>query len=95
MARIVSLGSALQDIYLIDHDDLVPMSIGETAIFGKVLVGSKVDIDRLSYEVGGGGVNSAITFARCGHEAVFIGNVSRDPAGAAIIRVLDRSEEHT
>lgn len=89
MARIVSLGSALQDIYLIDHDDLVPMSIGETAIFGKVLVGSKVDIDRISYEVGGGGVNSAITFARCGHEAIFIGNVSRDPAGAAIIRVLD------
>ena len=34
MARIVSLGSALQDIYLIDHDDLVATSIGEAAIFG-------------------------------------------------------------
>lgn len=90
MARIVSLGSALQDIYLIDHDDLVATSIGDAAIFGKVLVGSKVDIDRISYEVGGGGVNSAITFARHGHEAVFMGNVSRDPAGAAIVRVLDR-----
>ena len=90
MARIVSLGSALQDIYLIDHDDLVATSIGDAAIFGKVLVGSKVDIDRISYEVGGGGVNSSITFARHGHEAVFMGNVSRDPAGAAIVRVLDR-----
>ena len=90
MARIVSLGSALQDIYLIDHDDLVPTSIGDAAIFGKVLVGSKVDIDRISYEVGGGGVNSAITFARHGHEAVFIGNISRDPAGMAIIKALNR-----
>ena len=90
MARIVSLGSALQDIYLIDHDDLVATSIGEAAIFGKVLVGSKVDIDRISYEVGGGGVNSSITFARHGHEAIFMGNVSRDPAGAAIVRTLDR-----
>lgn len=90
MARIVSLGSALQDIYLVDHDDLVATSIGDAAIFGKVLVGSKVDIDRISYEVGGGGVNSAITFARHGHEAVFIGNISRDPAGAAIVRTLDR-----
>lgn len=90
MARIVSLGSALQDIYLIDHDDLVATSIGEAAIFGKVLVGSKVDIDRISYEVGGGGVNSSITFARHGHEAIFMGNVSRDPAGAAIVRRLDR-----
>ena len=90
MARMVSLGSALQDIYLIDHDDLAPTEIGGEAIFGKVLVGSKVDIDRISYEVGGGGVNSAITFARHGHEAVFMGNVARDPAGAAIVRVLDR-----
>lgn len=90
MARIVSLGSALQDVYLIDHDDLVPTSIGGEAIFGKVLVGSKVDIDRISYEVGGGGVNSAITFARHGHEVVFMGNIARDPAGAAVVRVLSR-----
>ncbi len=90
MARIVSLGSALQDIYLIDHDDLAPTTIGDAAIFGKVLVGSKVDIDRISYEVGGGGVNSAITFARHGHEAIFIGNVSRDSAGMAIIKALNQ-----
>jgi ribokinase len=90
MARIVSLGSALQDIYLIDHDDLVATAIGDTAIFGKVSVGSKVDIDHISYEVGGGGINSSICFARHGHEAIFMGNVSRDAAGAAIIRVLDR-----
>ncbi|MBR3172320.1 carbohydrate kinase family protein [Candidatus Saccharibacteria bacterium] len=90
MARIVSLGSALQDIYLIDHDDLVPTEIGEEAIFGKVLVGSKVDIDRISYEVGGGGVNSAITFARHDHEAIFMGNIARDPAGSAITRALAR-----
>ena len=90
MARIVSLGSALQDIYLVDHDDLAATMIGDTAIFGKVLVGSKVDIDRISYEVGGGGMNSAICFSRHGHETIFMGNISRDAAGAAIIRKLDR-----
>ena len=89
MARIVSLGSALQDIYLIDHDDLKPTEIGGNAIFGKVLVGSKIDIDKLSYNVGGGGINSAITFARYGHETIFIGNVARDSAGQAIFKVLD------
>jgi len=89
MARIVSLGSALQDIYLIDHDDLVPTEIGGGAIFGKVLVGSKVDIDKLFYGVGGGGINSAITFARNGHETIFMGNVARDAAGQAIFRTLD------
>ncbi|MBR2641095.1 carbohydrate kinase family protein [Candidatus Saccharibacteria bacterium] len=90
MARIASLGSALQDVYLVDHDDLIPTAIGENAIFGKVLVGSKVDIDKISYEVGGGGINSSIEFSRHGHEAIFLGNVSRDPAGMAILRVLDK-----
>lgn len=90
MARIVSLGSALQDVYLIDHDDLVPTMIGEEAIFGKVLVGSKVDIDRIAYEVGGGGINSSIEFARHGHEAIFIGNISKDAAGDAIVSKLDK-----
>ena len=90
MARIASLGSGLQDIYLIDHDDLVPTEIGSSAIFGKVLVGEKVDIDKVSYEVGGGGLNSAITFSRYGHEAIFLGNLSHDPAGMAIVRKMDQ-----
>lgn len=90
MARIVSIGSALQDVYLIDHDDLAPTKIGDEAIFGKVLVGSKVDIDKVSYEVGGGGINSAITFARHGHEAIFIGNLAKDSAGLAILKVLNK-----
>lgn len=90
MARIVSLGSGLQDIYLIDHDDLAPTEIGSNAILGKVLVGSKVDIDRISYEVGGAGVNSAITFARHEHEAIFFGNLARDAAGNSIIKTLDK-----
>ena len=90
MARIVSVGSALQDIYLIDHDDLAPTPVGDTAIFGKVVVGGKVDIDKISYEVGGGGLNSAITFSRHGHESILFANIAHDPAGMAIIRALDR-----
>ena len=90
MARIVSLGSALQDIYLVDHDDLTSTQIGSSAIFGEILVGSKVDIDKISYEVGGGGINSAISFARHGHEAIFLGNIAHDSAGAAIVKTLDR-----
>ena len=92
MARIVSIGSATQDIYLIDHDDLKPTTIGKEAIFGKVLVGSEVDIDRLSYSVGGGGINSAISFARYGHETILMTNIARDVAGDAILRALDREE---
>ena len=89
MARIISLGSALQDIYLIDHDDFVSTKEGEVEKLGQIVVGSKVDIDKISFEVGGGGTNSAVTFARHGHETIFLGNIGNDPAGQAIEDLLD------
>ncbi len=90
MAKIVSLGSALQDIYLVDRDDFVGAKIGDTSIFSQITIGSKVDIDRLSYEIGGGGTNSATTFARCGHDAVLLANIGKDPAGEAVLTMLDQ-----
>ncbi|MBQ6570976.1 carbohydrate kinase family protein [Candidatus Saccharibacteria bacterium] len=95
MARIVSLGSALQDIYLVDRDDFVASTIGGSSIFGKIEIGTKVDIDKISYEVGGGGTNSAVTFARTGHDAFFIGNISHDPVGEAILAALDHEDVNT
>lgn len=89
MARIVSLGSCLQDIYLIDRDDFVGAKVGDQSIFGKLVIGSKVDIDKVSFEVGGGGTNAAVSFARFGHETIFLGNLSRDMAGEAVLACLD------
>ena len=89
MARIVSLGSALQDIYLIDRDDFVGAEIAGQSVFGKLVIGDKVDIDRVAYEVGGGGTNAAVSFARPGHETIFIGKVARDAAGEAVLACLD------
>ena len=90
MAKIVSLGSALEDLYLIDRDDFTATKIGQSSIFGKIEIGSKVDIDKISYEVGGGGTNSAVTFARNGHDAIFVGNLGCDTAGEAVLTVLDK-----
>jgi ribokinase len=95
MARIVSLGSALQDIYLIDHDDFVATRTGNEEKLGRLNVGSKVEIDKISFEVGGGGTNSAVTFARHGHEAIFLGNVGKDPAGQAIESLLNDEDVDT
>ncbi len=92
MARIVSLGASLQDLFLIDHDDLTPTRLGEAAIFGKVLVGEKVDIDKIRYGVGGGGINSAISFSRFGHEVFLMSNVAHDSAGEMILRTLAKEK---
>lgn len=90
MARIVTLGSALQDIYLVDRDDFASSTVAGQSIFGKLVIGDKVDIDKVQYSVGGGGTNSAVTFARYGHEVIFMGNLSRDVAGEAVLECLDQ-----
>lgn len=86
MARIVSLGSALQDIFLIDHDDFGTNSRG---FFNQLELGTKVDIDKIKFCTGGGATNAATTFARSGHESIFMGCISRDLAGQAILNSLD------
>lgn len=89
MARIVSLGSALEDIYLIDRDDFGSFEFGSISMFKNLEIGSKYDIDKLDFFIGGGGTNSAVTFARNNHEAVYFGNIGHDPAGEAVLKKLD------
>ena len=51
MARIVSIGAALQDVYLIDHDDF---GTNKRGFFNQLELGAKVDIDEVKFTVGGG-----------------------------------------
>ena len=63
MARILSLGSALQDIYLIDHDDFVGGKVDGADKLTHIDIGSKVDIDKIFFEVGGGGTNALLAIS--------------------------------
>jgi ribokinase len=91
MARIVSIGSALQDVYLIDRDDFsTDINIKGRGYFDRLELGVKVDIDKIQFSTGGGATNAATTFARSNHEVIFMGCIARDPAGKAIIDALDK-----
>ena len=84
MSRVVCLGSVLQDIYMIDHNDL-----------GEIKTGEKLTIDKNSFEVGGGAVNAATNFARHGHETIVISNFGRDSAANAILNFLQNENVDT
>ncbi len=95
MAKIVSLGSALQDIYLVDRDDFNGKKVGDELKFAQLNIGTKVDIDNVFFETGGGGTNSAVSFARHGHQSFFLGNIGSDLSGQAIRKVLDEEGVNT
>lgn len=95
MARIVSVGHALQNVYLLDRANLSVAEIGEEAIFTKLLPGSTIDVEKIAYELGGSGVNTAIEFAKHGHEVIFFGNIAKDSAGTAIVNRFNRENIDT
>ena len=87
MARIVSIGPAIQNIYV--RSNFSTAMIGESAIFDQLLVVSKNSVDKISYSAGGSGVNAAVEFARHGHESIYIGSVARDSAGLGILNLFN------
>lgn len=89
MSRIVTLGPARQDLFLIDHDDFIGAQLDQQSIFSKITIGSKIDIDKTLYTVGGSAANASVSFARYGHEVIYIGNIARDTAGDAVISCFD------
>ena len=108
MYDIITFGSAAQDIHLKskafkilkDEKDFVTGS-GICMTFG-----SKVDVEDIIFTTGGGGTNTAATFAKQGFRTAFCGAIGVDSAGLEIVRelkhlkidtrfVVKKKEKHT
>lgn len=91
MVKILSIGAAVQDVFLSHSAELKPVS-DKTAdeLFLKIELGSKNDVNNIDFSTGGGATNAAVTFARQGLEAEFMGTIGHDPAGMAVLADLDK-----
>jgi len=91
MVKILSIGAAVQDIFLSHSPELKPVS-DKTAdeLFIKIELGSKNDVNNIDFSTGGGATNASVTFARQGLEAEFMGTIAHDPAGQAVLDALDK-----
>jgi len=90
MVKILSIGAAVQDVFLSHSPELKPVS-DKTAdeLFLKIELGSKNDVNNINFSTGGGATNAAVTFARQGLDAEFMGTIAHDPAGLAVLDDLD------
>lgn len=52
-------------------------------------LGAKADVNNITFSTGGGATNAAVTFARQGLYAEFMGTLGHDPAGLAVLTELD------
>jgi sugar/nucleoside kinase (ribokinase family) len=88
--KIISVGAAVQDVFLSHSDEFAPVSDKAAhEQFMRLELGAKADVNNITFSTGGGATNAAVTFARQGLHAVFMGTIGHDPAGLAVLHDLD------
>lgn len=88
--KFVSIGAAVQDVFLSHSDALDPVKEEDGSFYTELKMGDKVDVDQIHFSTGGGATNAAVTFARQGMHSIFIGAIGKDPAGQAVKEDLHR-----
>ena len=89
MFDIITFGSATKDIFITPKK--IKVLKDKSFITGKGIcfnLGSKVDINEIVLTSGGGGTNTAATFANQGFQTAYCGAVGDDLAGQEIINEL-------
>lgn len=84
---VVSIGSSLRDIFVINKD----MKLRRSRIkdpFDPSVVGQKISLDKIYFDIGGGGSNTAATFASLGLDTALFSGVGNDLPGREIKRIM-------
>lgn len=93
---VVCVGSALLDVYL-KSDKFVKVASGEFE--GRVALceeyGGKTEVAEVEVASGGGGTNSAVSFARKGFRTALIAEMGTDLIAAAILEEMRREGVNT
>lgn len=96
MVKIITIGAAVQDVFLSHSIEFKPVTDkAADEIFMKLELGSKADVNNIDFSTGGGATNGAVTFARQGLHAKFMGTIGHDPAGNAVLEDLDKESVDT
>ncbi|MDP2741674.1 MAG: PfkB family carbohydrate kinase, partial [bacterium] len=97
MFDIITFGSASIDIHL-KSDGFKILKDNNNFVAGNGIclnLGSKIDVEHIEFTSGGGGINTAVTFAKQGFKTAFCGMVGDDIAGKEIIEELKSFKVNT
>ena len=97
MKKILTIGSAMQDIFT-EYDGVETLHLHtkeEDFAYVCMRAGRKIEIKNLVYYCGGGAANSAVSFARSGFDVSIFCKVGIDQAGDFIINALTKENVST
>ncbi|MCR4312469.1 MAG: carbohydrate kinase family protein [Candidatus Uhrbacteria bacterium] len=89
MFDVVTIGAATRDVFLRSREFRVMPMPGSPGVMAEcVTLGSKIDIDEITYATGGGATNAAATFAKLGFSTAIATRIGDDPTGRDILEDL-------
>ncbi|HEY2004009.1 MAG TPA: carbohydrate kinase family protein [Candidatus Saccharimonadia bacterium] len=88
--KILTFGAATQDVFLTGKALHARRDVRTRDYVEQFPLGAKLELDNVYFDTGGGATNAAVTFARQGLEAGYIGKIGHDPAGGEVVRALRR-----
>ena len=90
MFDCITVGAAIRDVFLKSKEFKAKKDPKIKNLTDLVLpLGSKINVDELIFETGGGATNAAVTFARQGLKVATICRIGSDPGGKVIEEFLD------
>jgi sugar/nucleoside kinase (ribokinase family) len=81
--KIISLGAAVQDVFL--QGKIFTPQHEPGGDVEEFKLGSKNEIEGVTFSTGGGATNAAVTFARQGFHSHYLGCIGHDIAGRAVL----------
>ena len=95
--KVLTIGAAMRDLF-IEHDRFEVMQVdqnGSTAHFILIPEGKKTEVEKIMNALGGGALNSALSFQRLGFSASCFAKIGNDLDGINITDTLQRNKVNT
>lgn len=93
MYDVITFGSATVDVFAMTEAEKISIKHGEfIEEFVAYTSGSKILIEDLHFDIGGGGTNTAVAFSRLGLKTAYCGKLGKDANADRIVSLL--SEEN-
>ncbi len=87
---VITFGNATRDVFLESEAFRLNETHRKQNILPAFPLGAKIEISGILFDTGGGGTNSAVTFARFGYSTAFVGRIGEyDVRGKEILRLLE------
>jgi ribokinase len=86
--KIISIGAAVQDVFLQGEIFRAHRDKGESV--EEFTLGSKNNVQGIYFSTGGGATNAAVTFARQGFHSAYMGQLGNDVPARAILEDLHK-----